>query len=243
MPPLPNMMLQSRGLSGDSADDGIVHACSNSKVRQAVVDMCRIENMFVCVRMSFLARALALPLPQLKSFLTKNFEHQQPHDDPHVWLARDSTIISAQTQLAAVHRRWKGVVVAASAASAVLGLWRQEWRLLWQKAGMMPQLHGVNDGGGGGGRSAIDMQAACSFEHKFLDWAQASCRALWQPAVGYGACLKMVEQALECVCCLMEVPMLQKSVYSRIGGQTLLDVVCPHRRHLKILQLWMQVVG
>jgi hypothetical protein len=51
----------------------------------------------------------------------------------------------------------------------------------------------------------------------------------------------MVEEALESVCHLMEAPMLQKNVYSRIGGERLLHVVCPHRRHLKVLQLWMQV--
>jgi hypothetical protein len=52
----------------------------------------------------------------------------------------------------------------------------------------------------------------------------------------------MVEKALETICCMMEVPMLQKSVYSRIGGEHMLEVVSPHRRHLKILQIWMQVL-
>lgn len=230
-------LLQSRGLRGDCADDSVLHACRNSNVREAILDMCRIENMLVCVRMSFLARALALPLPQLKSFLINDHGHQQPCEDPYVWLARDVTITSMQGELIAVHKRWKSVLAAASAATTVLSLWRQEWRWMWQKAGMVPQLHGVN----GSSTSEIDMQAACSFENKFLDWAQASCKSLWQPAIGYGACLKMVEQALECVCCLMEVPMLQRTVYSRIGGELLLDVVCPHRRHLKILQLWIQV--
>jgi hypothetical protein len=231
---------QSRGLSSSAADESILHQCGSSPLQEAVLHMCRLENTFVCVRMSFLAGSLGLPLLQLKSFLTKNSEKQQPSDDHFVWLARDVTVASAQAAISSVFTLWKDIVTTASAAKTVCCLWRQQWRLLWQKTGMTTQLHGVARLSSSH-TSVADTQAACDFEKTFLDWAQASCRSLWHPAVGYGACLKMVELGLESVCCLMEAPMLQKIVYGRIGGEHLLEVVCPHRRHLKILQLWMQV--
>ena len=235
---LANMLLQSRGLSMSSATGSILHSCSNPLASKAISNMCSMENMLICVRMSFLSRALELPLLQLKSFLVQNSEHRQMPDDPFVWLARDVTITRVQTSFFSICSTWKGIVVAASAAKTVCCLWREQWRLLWQKSGMTAQLHGIT---GIPNASSATVQAACDFEQKFLNWASASCRSLWQTAVSYGACLKMVELALECVCCMMEAPVLQKTVYGRIGGERLLEVVCPHRRHLKILQLWMQV--
>jgi hypothetical protein len=199
--------------------------------------MSHTENILVCVRTSFLSRALALPLPQLASFLARNSEGRQPCDDPYVWLARDVTITGVQTSLPHLLSRWRGVQLAAAAAKSVALLWLQKWRLLWEKAGMKPQLHGIV----GRASPSAERLAALTFEGRFSDWAHDSCRVLWQPATAYGACLAMVEEALESVCHLMEAPMLQKNVYSRIGGERLLHVVCPHRRHLKVLQLWMQV--
>jgi hypothetical protein len=229
-----NILTQSRGLSMGSADGSILHSCGNSHVQRAILDMCRMENMLVCVRLSFLSCTLALPLQQLKSFLITS---TKASEDPFVWLARDVTITRVQTSLPSIFCMWKGIVAAASAAKTVCCLWRQQWRLLWQKSGMNTQLHGI----AGTQSSDVDMEAACGFEKKYLHWAQASCRSLWQPAVSYGCCLKLVELGLESVCCMMEAPILQKTVYSRIGGERFLDVVGPHRRHLKILQLWMQV--
>jgi hypothetical protein len=199
--------------------------------------MFRIDSMFVCVRLSFLSRALSLPLPQLKAFLFNNSDRKEPLQDCFVWLARDVTLSSLQAALSSVHYHWKCVLSAVSAARAVSHLWRQQWRLVWQRAGMSPQLHGVT----GTSSNPVHMEAAQIFEQKFYDWAHSSCTSLWRPAISYGACLKMVEQSLDSVCCLMHVPLLQKSVYSRIGGERLLEVVSPHRRHLKILQLWTQV--
>lgn len=230
-------LLQSRGLSASGADDGILHSCCAASVQEAVLDMCRIESMLVCVRLSFLSQALALPLPQLKAFLFNSSERKEPLQDCCVWLARDGTLSSVQAAISSVHNRWKCVVAAASAARAVSHLWRQQWRLLWQRGGMTPQLHGVT----GTSSSSVHAEAAQLFEQKFFDWAQSSCKSLWQPAIAYGACLKMVEQSLDSVCCMMHAPLLQKSVYSRIGGERLLEVVSPHRRHLKVLQLWTQV--
>jgi hypothetical protein len=229
--------MQSRGLSAGSADDAVLHTCRNPRAQEAMLDMCRLENMLACVRMSFLAQALALPLTQLRTFLIKKDGNLQPCEDPHVWLARDVTITSVQASMSIVHNRWKSITAAAAAAKTIACLWQQRWRLLWQQAGMTPQLHVIT----GTRTSEADMEAAHAFERRFSEWAVASCRSLWKPATGYCACLKMVEKALESICCMMEVPMLQKSVYSRIGGERMLEVVAPHRRHLKILQLWMQV--
>ena len=232
-------MLQSRGFSAAGGGDAVLHPCCNASVQAALLDMCRLENMLVCVRMSFLARALSLPLPQLKLFVFKDSEGGTLCDDPYVWLARDVTISSVQASLPSVHCQWKSITAAASASRMISRLWHQQWRLLWQRAGMTPQLHVIT----GSKTSDAHMEAASDFESKFLEWAKSSCRSLWQPAVGYCACVRMVERALETICCMMEVPALQKSVYSRIGGDRLLDIVSPHRRHLKILQLWMQVAA
>lgn len=232
-----NILLQSRGLNGGNDEAAVLHSCRNTNVLNAILDMCRLENMLVCVRMSFLTRALALPPPQLKLFLFKNSDSRQLCDDPYVWLARDVTISSIQASFSSQRSRWKSVVAAASACKTLACLWRQQWRLLWQKAGLTPQLHGI----AGTSTCDADMKSAFAFEKEFFEWAQASCRSLWYPAVGYCACVRMVEKALETICCMMEAPALQKCIYSRIGGDCLLDVVSPHRRHVKVLQLWMEV--
>jgi hypothetical protein len=200
--------------------------------------MSRMENMLVCVRASFLSRALALPPQQLKLFLMENSKNKTDlHDDAFVWLARDITITNVQSSLSFMFSTWRGIIAAASAAKTLCHLWRQHWRSMWAESGATLQLHGLT----GAEKSSAEAEAARDFERKFSDWAQASCASLWQPAAIYGACLKMVEISLDSVCCMMEVPVLQKSVYGRIGGERLLDVICPHRRHLKILQLWTQV--
>ncbi len=87
---------QSWGLSSGSDKSAVLHSCRNTNVHNAILDMCRLENMLVCVRMSFSTRALSLPLPQLKLFLFKNSDSRRLSDDPYVWLARDVTVTSLQ---------------------------------------------------------------------------------------------------------------------------------------------------
>jgi hypothetical protein len=147
--------------------------------------------MLVCVRMSFLTRALSLPLPQLKLFLFKNSNSRQLCDDPYVWLARDVTITSIQASLTSQRSRWKGIAAAASASKTVACLWRQQWRLLWQKAGLTPQLHGI----AGSTTCDADMESAFAFEKEFFEWAQASCRSPLNPSLVYFAFVRNVEKA------------------------------------------------